>query len=855
VIPRPVRLLGLVVLCLAAAAPALRAQNQMHPRWEIPGFDFRRTGGWRTKAHRVALTRQQLLARRNFGALNSRTVGPQLSATSVTGTQQVPALIFGYKNTPASVFTMFPPADYAQLLFGATPLGANPYSVRTFYEEMSRDSFSMQGQVLGWVRLDSNEAFYTGMQGSCTENPFGSTSCNGIFSAAAVNAMQNGMRKALQRVDTGASGINFSQFDNDGPDGVPNSGDDDGYVDMIMFAHATRDGACGAPVGQFNNHIWSHRFFLVNAAQTAAQDYVTNDPSAEGGTIHISDYFMASALGGSATGCDSTRIMPIGTAAHEFGHALGLPDLYDTGGPTEGIGNWGLMGAGNFTSPASPSRMEAWSLNELGWVTVAPLTTTGTYGFGAAPVSDTAFIVDVQGANPRNEYFLLENRQASLADTAMIRFMCTRSGQTVPPCGGGLLLWHVDRQKMDTYLSGGNSVNVGTIHGLRLMQADALRQLDDPGASFPRRRGDAGDPYPGVANNSTFSYRTNPAAVKNVDNSFVGFAVDRITQVTPASTMSFRLRFGALTVVQASDTAAKIQFDGATFNVFRDLLDQDSGYTVSVADTQVSANGRTRWRFNHWSDIGARTHTISGKILGDTLTAFLDSDFKLIATASGGSITSNPAVNLAGEFIPSGQAIQLTATPDPGVTFLGWTGDTSAVNTTIVLPMRRPYTVSACFDVSLAITSTAARPSGVMGAAYADTLRSTGCAVNWTITGGALPPGLSLALNGVVSGFPRDTGDFSFTANVSSASQSQSQTFTLSVSAPTLTTANVVAHFLGPTQPLTADEVRYLDFLGNSNGIFDIGDFLAWVQATGAPLTAALQAIDARRREQRRARP
>lgn len=856
---RVVRLLGLVPLCVCLLAPALQAQNQMHPRWEIPGFDFRRNGGWRSKAQRVAAARHQLLARRNFGALNSQTLSPRPSTTSVTGTQQVPALIFGYKNSPASLFTTFPPADFAQLLFGAAPLGSNPYSVRTFYEQMSNGAFSMQGTVLGWVQLDSNESFYTGTQGTCIGNPFGSTSCNGIFSSAAVNAMQNGMRKALQKVDTGAGGINFAQFDNDGPDGVANSGDDDGYVDMIMFAHGSRDGACGAPIGQTNNHIWSHRFLLVNAAQTAAQDYITNDASAEGGTIKISDYFMASALGGPVTSCDSTQIMPIGTAAHEFGHALGLPDLYDTGGATEGIGNWGLMGAGNFTSPASPSRMEAWSLNELGWVTVAPLTTTGTYSFGAAPVADTAFVLTVQGSNPRNEYFLLENRQASLADTALIRFMCSRSGQAMPPCGGGLLLWQVDQQKMDSYLlSGANSVNVGPIHGLRLMQADALRQLDDPAASFPRRRGDAGDPFPGVASNNNFAFRTNPAALKNVDSTFVGFAVDQITQVSPGSTMSFRLRFGSLTVVSASDPAATIQFDGAPFNVFRDLLDDGSSHDVSVADTQVSANGRTRWRFASWSDGGARTHTISGSLSGGTLTANLNRDFKLIANATpGGTVTPDTAINLAGEFIPSGRAVQLTAAPDPSVSFFGWTGDTASANLTIVLPMGRPYTVTANFGTTLAISSAIARPNGVMGAAYLDTLKATGGTgtFTWAIVGTPLPAGLTLSSTGVVSGFPRATGNVSYTAQVTSASQTSSRTFTFSVSAPTLATASVVAQLLGPTTPLNADQVRYLDYLGNVNGIFDIGDFLAWVKATGAPLSAAmLDALDRKSREGR-ARP
>jgi len=59
------------------------------------------------------------------------------------------------------------------------------------------------------------------------------------------------------------------------------------------------------------------------------------------------------------------------------------------------------------------------------------------------------------------------------------------------------------------------------------------------------------------------------------------------------------------------------------------------------------------------------------------------------------------------------------------------------------------------------------------------------------------------------------------------------------VTAPTLATADVTAQLFGPTSPLTADQVRYLDFLGNNNGVFDIGDFLAWVKATGAPLSAA----------------
>jgi hypothetical protein len=73
---------------------------------------------------------------------------------------------------------------------------------------------------------------------------------------------------------------------------------------------------------------------------------------------------------------------------------------------------------------------------------------------------------------------------------------------------------------------------------------------------------------------------------------------------------------------------------------------------------------------------------------------------------------------------------------------------------------------------------------------------------------------------------------------VTSGAQSQGKTFTLSVTSPTLATADVTMQLLGPTTPLNADQVRYLDFLGNNNGGFDIGDFLAWVKATGAMLSS-----------------
>src|SRR6266542_4146217 len=427
-----IRTLGMVSLLCPVVFAVLPAQSGFHPRWEIPGFDFRTPGG-------------------------------------------------------------------------------NPYTLRTFYEQMSNNALSLTGRILGWVKLDSAEVTYTGVAGTCSGNPFGTSNCNGIFSSNAILRMQTGFRQALAAVD---NQVDFGQFDNDGPDGIPNSGDDDGYVDMIMFAHHTKDGACGGFPGgadpATNNHIWSHRYTLLTS-------YVTNDPAHAGNssgfsTIHVADYFATSARGG-ANACDTTQVMPIGTAAHEFGHALSLPDLYDTQGNTEGSGQWGLMGSGNFTSPRSPSRMEAWSLNELGWVTLQQLTSSGTYALDPAATSRTAAYIRPPGPNPRGESFLVENRQggpAGLADSAVIRRHCQTSFQPVT-CPGGLLIWHVDSSKIAASgFRGSNTVNSGSIHGLVLEEADGLRQLWCAGGGC--NRGDAGDPYPGVGGNTAFVYRTNPVA-------------------------------------------------------------------------------------------------------------------------------------------------------------------------------------------------------------------------------------------------------------------------------------------------------------------------------------------------------
>jgi M6 family metalloprotease-like protein len=800
---------------------------------------------WRARARSVKATRSQLLAGAQFSVLNSRALSGSPAAPTLSGVLEVPAVLFRFKDSPAPLFTA---ADYNDVLFGATPVGAaagRPYTYRSFYQQLSNGLLDIQGSALNYTNLDSNEVWYTGGTSStCAgSNPFGSTNCNGLFSSTAVTRMQNGLREALAKVD---AVVDFSQYV-----------DASGFVPLVLFIHQAMGGECG-PGGAPENHLWAHRFTL---GTYTTQD---NDPGNPGQKVRISDYILQSGLGG-LNSCTTSQIMPIGTVAHETGHGFGLPDLYDTDNATEGVGQWDLMSSGSFITGFSPARMGAWSLNELGWVFLRPLTSTGTYAFGAAPVSDTAFYVRVQGSNQRGEYYLLENRQRSQADTALIRFHCQRAGS--PGCPGGLLIWHIDSAKIAQSFS--NDVNAGSIHGVAVVQADSFGNLDAlaqsgnfcPSSSMffgCSNRGDAGDLFPGTTNNTRgLVFRTNPAALKNADGSFAGFAVDSVTQLVPDGTLSLRLRLGALTVVRASDPAATILFEGSSYTEYRDLLEEGQGYAVNFTDPQTSADGRRRFHFASWSDGGAQSHTYTGELAGDTLTANVTRDFKLIATAGGGGTIQVDTAGVditgaaaAGTFIREGRSVTLTATPTPPETFGGWSGDTTTTNATIVLPMGRPYTIFASFG-SLAISSATARPNGVMGAAYNDTLKVTGGTGtnSWSVTGGALPQGLTLnGTNGAVTGFPQQTGNFTYTASVTSGAQTQAKAFTFSVTAPTLTTNNVLLQLFGPGSPLSADEQRYLDFLGNNNSSFDIGDFLAWVKATGAPPGPAVSQTRPRRK-------
>src|SRR5437870_12472354 len=276
------RSLVLVAVVCALSVPVATGAQQAPPpriRREIKGLDFRKYGVWRRQARAVRALRAKLLSRRSFGALNAPmaaagaplAAGAQLaSSAAVSGVLRVPAILFKFQDTPAAELRNA--TQYDQVLFAASPTGASagrPYTYRSFYEQMSNGLLSVQGQSYGYAALDSNEVTYTGVPGTCSGSPAGTTNCNGYYGQAFFR-MQGGLREALRKLD---NQVDWTQYDSDG----------DGYVDLVAFIHPPLDGACG---GATNNHLWSHRFFLTGIP------YVTHSVNAQSVPIKVSDYIL-----------------------------------------------------------------------------------------------------------------------------------------------------------------------------------------------------------------------------------------------------------------------------------------------------------------------------------------------------------------------------------------------------------------------------------------------------------------------------------------------------------------------------------------------------------------------------------
>jgi M6 family metalloprotease-like protein len=295
---------------------------------------------WTQRMRGLRESRREFVVHNGPGALNLATAGQ----FALSGTMRVPVLP-GYFSTEVNV-----PITAANLqlqLFDNNPTG----TISQYYSEVSYGQFTIDGDVFGWTHLTNANAYYAGTSNGTDP----ATSRTGEFIETLL--------------DTKDGVIDFAQYDNDGPDGIPNSGDDDGFVDLLCVMHSLPGSECGT----YPNNIQSHTWRYTAWPNSNGLAYTTADPAFGGGFIQVDDYTIGPALNCSPGTPDANGKYPqsgwidIGVYCHEFGHGLGLPDLYDRDGSTSGIGEWGIMGSGNWNSPERPAHPEAWTRVELGW--------------------------------------------------------------------------------------------------------------------------------------------------------------------------------------------------------------------------------------------------------------------------------------------------------------------------------------------------------------------------------------------------------------------------------------------------------------------------------------------------------
>ncbi|HWJ02384.1 MAG TPA: immune inhibitor A domain-containing protein, partial [Verrucomicrobiae bacterium] len=174
----------------------------------------------------------------------------------------------------------FDNSHYEKMLFDKTP-GAN--SLANFYLAQSDGLFTVEGGVYGWIKLPYPESYYGGDAGS------GHGNANGPAWRIVKDAVKAAQEQGIE--------IPFKDFDADG----------NGYVDSLMVIHAGagQEGGGGA---QGDDAVWSHSWFV---------DYVHGGYQTWDGTM-VGPYTIEPEDGA------------VGVFAHEYGHQLGLPDLYDT---------------------------------------------------------------------------------------------------------------------------------------------------------------------------------------------------------------------------------------------------------------------------------------------------------------------------------------------------------------------------------------------------------------------------------------------------------------------------------------------------------------------------------------------
>ena len=241
----------------------------------------------------------------------------------------------------------FSRTHYMNLLFDDTA-GAN--SMRNYYKEQSSNRYAVYGDVTDWVGVPGAAASYDDNPDSNVWN-FLQDSVDSWYDA------QIAAGKTPAEID--AYLAQYDKLDRFDYDYDGNFDEPDGYIDTFQSVHA----GLGEEEGGAPWTIWSHSWYAHYELEGIAGPSFNKLGGIQIGDsdIWVGKYTIQPEDGG------------VGVFAHEFGHDLGLPDIYDYYGEN-GTGFWTLMSSGSWidegkdTIGNKPSHMGMWEKFQLGWL-------------------------------------------------------------------------------------------------------------------------------------------------------------------------------------------------------------------------------------------------------------------------------------------------------------------------------------------------------------------------------------------------------------------------------------------------------------------------------------------------------
>lgn len=332
------------------------------------------------------------------------------------------------------------------------------YSWRQYYLDMSNGKLNLTFDIVGPFAVPQGYSYYGGNDSNGSD----------LHPAELVGIAIDKAEKA---------GVNFSQYDND----------HDGKVDAVVVIHA---GPGEEIYGQFGgaDFIWSHRWDL-----NSAKYYGDGSGARNYDGVLINDYTIQPEYNYQAG--DST----IGVFCHEFGHILGLPDLYDYQYEAAGVGFFSLMDSGSYGGPgfdgSRPVPLTAWERSVLGWITYETLeygSQLSNYAISKS-LSPTrnALKIQLENETDKNQYLFLE-------------YLYKENGtwtEYLP--GSGLLVLRIDQNLVDIGKNSPNSYNFNDFrnlhHGVEVVEADDGWELWDASLTDGSNLGEQEDLFTIVA--------------------------------------------------------------------------------------------------------------------------------------------------------------------------------------------------------------------------------------------------------------------------------------------------------------------------------------------------------------------